>query len=132
MTTAFLPPGIRICVAVDAVRGSSALDYKTIPHIYHRQPSEEDRFALHVLGATCSVETFSPVVQRDDPLPYQHRRARGIKKAQKAGVAVLQESDFAEFWVPLGTTLADRFDAVPVHSRAEIQMLRTGSRSTSG
>jgi Acetyltransferase (GNAT) domain len=104
--------------------GLGTLDYKSIPHIYHRQPSEEDRFALHLLGATVSRRDLLSVVQRDDPLPYQHRRARGIKKAIKAGVTVQQETDFAEFWGLLGTTLADRFDAVPVHSLAEVQLLR--------
>ena len=32
-------------------QGFTALTYKTIPHIYHRQPAEEDRYALFLLGA---------------------------------------------------------------------------------
>jgi Acetyltransferase (GNAT) domain len=104
--------------------GFAILDYKTIPHIYHRQPAEEDRWALFRLGAQLSRRDLLSVVNRDYPLPYQHRRARGIKKARVAGVTVQQEADFAEFWELLAATLADRFDAAPVHSRDEIQMLR--------
>ena len=64
------------------------------------------------------------VVDRGAPLPYQHRRARGIKKAQAAGVRVEVETDLAEFWGLLAATLAERFDATPVHTLAEIQALR--------
>jgi hypothetical protein len=104
--------------------GFVAVDYKTTPHIYHRQPAEEDRYALFLLGAYLTRRDLLSVVNRDDRLPYQHRRARGIKKAQRAGVTVQMETDFAEFWGLLGATLTERFDAAPVHTLAEIQALR--------
>jgi len=124
MTT---PPFLRAFEAVlVALRdaGFRALDYKTIPHIYHRQPAEEDRYALLLLGAQLTRRDLLSVVDRGNPLPYQHRRARGIKKAQAAGVRVEVETGFAEFWELLGATLAKRFDATPVHTLAEIQALR--------
>jgi hypothetical protein len=103
--------------------GFRALDYKTIPHIYHRQPAEEDRYALFLLGAQLTRRDLLSVVDRGNRLPYQHRRARGVKKAQSAGVRVREETAFAEFWGLLGATLAERFDAAPVHTLAEIQAL---------
>jgi hypothetical protein len=33
------------------------------------------------------------------------------------------ETDFTQFWGLLGVTLADRYDATPVHTPAEIQLL---------
>jgi hypothetical protein len=104
--------------------GFRSLDYKTIPHIYHRRPAEEDRYAMFLLGAPLTRRDLLSVVDRGDPLPYQHRRARGIKKAQAAGVRVEEEIDFAEFWGLLAATLAERFDATPVHTLAEILALR--------
>ena len=109
-----------------ALRGAgfAALDYKTVPHIYHRQPAEDDRYALFLLGAQLTRRDLLSVVNRDDRLPYQQRRARGIKKALAAGVTVQPETDFGEFWALLAATLAERFDATPVHTLAEIQSLR--------
>jgi hypothetical protein len=104
--------------------GFAALDYKTIPHIYHRHPAEEDRYALFVLGARLTRRDLLSVVDRSALLPYQHRRARGVKKAAAAGVTVQIETKFAEYWELLAATLADRFDAAPVHTLAEIQLLR--------
>jgi hypothetical protein len=104
--------------------GFVALDYKTIPHIYHRQPAEEDRYALFLLGAQLIRRDMLSIVVRGDRLPYQHRRERGIKKARTAGVMVQQETDITEYWSLLAATLAERFGAMPVHSLDEIGMLR--------
>jgi len=104
--------------------GFAALEYKTVPPIYHRQPAEEDRYALFLLGARLIRRDMLSVVRRDDRLPYQQRRARGIKKALAAGVAVQSEAGFGEFWDLLTGTLAERFDAIPVHALAEIERLR--------
>jgi hypothetical protein len=108
-----------------ALRGAgfAALEYKTVPHIYHRQPAEEDRYALFLLGARLVRRDVLSVVRREDRLPYQHRRARGIRKAITAGVTVQSEADFGEYWELLTATLAERFDALPVHTLAEIRLL---------
>src|SRR5262245_16562861 len=62
--------------------GFAGLEYKTVPHIYHRQPAEDDRYALFLLGAHLIRRDLLSVVNRDDRLPYQQRRARGLKKAR--------------------------------------------------
>lgn len=104
--------------------GFAALDYKTVPHIYHRQPAEDDRYALFLLGAVVTRRDLLSVVGRDDRLPYQARRTRGLKKARAAGVTVQAETDVAAFWHLLAATLAERHGATPVHSAAELQLLR--------
>jgi hypothetical protein len=107
-----------------AAAGFTLCDYKTVPHIYHRQPAEDDRYAMFLLGATLTRRDVLSVAALDDRLPYQHRRARGVKKAEAAGVTVQTETDFAEYWCLLAATLADRYGAEPVHSLDEIQELR--------
>jgi Acetyltransferase (GNAT) domain len=104
--------------------GFAALDYKTVPPIYHRQPAEEDRFGLFLIGAKLIRRDLLSVVGRDDRLPYQTRRTRGVKKAHAAGVTVQEDGEFSAYWELLADTLAERFSAEPVHSLDEIRLLR--------
>jgi len=103
--------------------GFASFDYKTIPHIYHRQPAEDDRYAVFLLNSTLVRRDVLSVIDRAKPLPFQSRRVRGIKKARSAGLTVREEQDFTSFWSLLADTLASRHGALPVHSREEIQML---------
>jgi Acetyltransferase (GNAT) domain len=102
----------------------AVLDYKTVPHIYNRHPAEEDRYALFLLGAELTRRDLLAVVTRDNRLPYQTRRARGVKKAQAAGVTMQEEGEFSDYWRLLAATLAERFRAEPVHTLDEIRLLR--------
>lgn len=101
----------------------AAFNYKTIPHIYHKQPAEEDRYALFLLNAPIVRRDLLSVVCREDRLPYQSRRARGIKKARSSGITIQRETDFTAFWELLAATLAARHAAAPVHSLDEIHLL---------
>jgi hypothetical protein len=104
--------------------GFTTLDYKTVPHIYHRQPSEDDRYALFRVGAELTRRDVLSVVSVVDRLPYQHRRERGLKKARAAGITIQPESNYLEFWSLLAATLDERFGAEPVHTLDEIRLLR--------
>lgn len=100
------------------------LHYKTIPSIYHRQPAEDDRYALFLAGAHLARRDVLSVVPRDDRLRYQERRRRGVKSAQKAGVQVAESNNYADYWSILDGTLRERHGVAPVHSLAEIDLLR--------
>jgi hypothetical protein len=104
--------------------GFATFDYKTVPHIYHRQPAEDDRYAMFLLGAALSRRDILSVVARDERIPYQTRRLRGIKKARGAGIALREEEDLAQYWQLLSAILAERFGAEPVHTLDEITFLR--------
>lgn len=103
--------------------GLRSLLYKTIPWIYHRQPAEEDRYALFRLGAQLVRRDVLSVVPRDHRLKYQERRARGVKGAAKAGVKVEESTDFTGFWAILDENLRARYGVGPVHSLDEIERL---------
>lgn len=113
----------------DALRGYmrtnalSVLHYKTIPWIYHRQPAEEDRYALFRVGATLTRRDVLSVVPRQDRLRYQRRRTRGMESARKAGLEVVENTDYAAFWNVLEENLRARHGVSPVHSLAEIELL---------
>jgi hypothetical protein len=128
-----LDPGVGtagVVAMLDAVRdymrrqGMRALEYKTIPWIYHRQPSEDDRYALFLAGARLQRRDVLAVVARGHRPPYQARRGRGVRSAQRAGVVVAEGDALVAFWAVLEETLRVRHDAAPVHSLAEIERLR--------
>jgi hypothetical protein len=116
---------------LEAVRGYMRahalvrLHYKTIPWIYHRQPAEDDRYALFRADAALTRRDVLAVVPREDRLRFQERRTRGVKTARRAGVIVEESLDFAPFWSVLDATLRARHGVGPVHSLAEIELLRS-------
>lgn len=104
--------------------GLSRLVYKTIPWIYHRQPTEEDRYALFRAGAALVRRDVLSVAPREERLPYQERRSRGVKSAAKAGVQVKESQDYAAFWGILEENLLVRHGVKPVHTLLEIELLQ--------
>jgi hypothetical protein len=107
-------------------RGMSALHYKTIPTIYHRLPAEEDRYALFCADAMLTRRDVLSVVAFGRPTPaVQNRRRRGAAKAEKNGIDVKRSEDWSAYWDLLAAQLEKRYATRPVHSIAEIEMLRT-------
>ena len=103
--------------------GFETLRYKTIPGIYHRQPAEDDRYPLFLLGAELCRRDLLSVDDLRNPGPIQQRRKRGAKKALKAGVSIAPDDRLGEFWPLLETVLSDRHEAAPVHRLEEIALL---------
>jgi Acetyltransferase (GNAT) domain len=97
--------------------------YKAVPHIYHRGPADEDRYALFSAGARWTRSGSLAVVRRAQHIPYQERRSRGIKRATKHGVTVARSSDFEGFWVMLTQLLDKAYGTRPVHTAEEIRWL---------
>ena len=99
--------------------------YKTIPYIHHQQPSEEDRYALFLNNAKLYRRNIFSVVSLKNPLPFQERRVRSIKKAKKANLSVRFTDDFPEYWQILSETLMQSHNVKPVHTLEEIYKLKT-------
>jgi hypothetical protein len=104
--------------------GVRRLHYKTIPSIYHRLPAEEDRYALFRMGAVLSRRDVLSVVPAGRHGPVQSRRTRGAGKARRAGVTLARPAEWGPFWTILSQHLRERYGADPVHSLAEIELLR--------
>lgn len=102
--------------------GAALLRYKTVPHIYHLVPAEEDRYALFRAGAVLDRSDVLSVIDYRERPPYQERRRRAVRKAGTAGLTVGTSSDLAGFWSVLGGALA-RHDTTPVHTLDEISLL---------
>lgn len=100
--------------------GFAEFHYKAIPHIFCTQPAEEDVYALMQNGAEfsrCDLSFAVPLVRR---LPFSTLRKRGAKRALKAGLKVLETTDFPAYWDILTETLQVRHNAAPVHTLDEI------------
>jgi hypothetical protein len=102
----------------------ATLIYKTIPYIYHRQPAEEDRDLLYRHGATLIQRNMFTAVDMLDRPPFQQRRLRGIRLAERAGLVAEESERWEEYWEVLTERLATSYDARPVHTIGEITLLR--------
>jgi hypothetical protein len=104
----------------------SRVEYKVVPTIYHQLPSDEALYALtKVCHAVIKSRDVASVVVLNQRLPLSTLRRRGVRKAQKVGAKVVEMDDFAPFWKVLETNLLTRYQAIPVHSLQEIELLRS-------
>jgi hypothetical protein len=105
-------------------QGVDQLVYKQVPHIYHRMPADEDRYALFYHGAAIYRRDMTQTVELAAQGPLQERRRRGAKKAAKAGFVVRETDAVEAFWEILAENLASRHQRRPVHSPEEIRLLQ--------
>lgn len=104
--------------------GVRSLVYKPVPHIYHRRPAEEDLYALFRHGAELIRRDISTTIDYASPGLTAHARRKGYGKAERAGLTYGESDRWAEYWELLTSVLAARHGIRPVHSLAEIRLLR--------
>ena len=100
--------------------------YKPVPCIYHQLPAEEDLYALFV---TCHAQLLgrdvSSVILPTNRIKWKHDRHYAANKARTNGIQIKQSNDFAAFWQILSDNLKQKFNASPVHSLSEIELLHS-------
>lgn len=104
--------------------GVSKIIYKSIPHIYHRYPSEDDLYALFRRNATLLSRTISSTIDLSNKLDYAELRKRQIKKAEKLNLTVCESDSLSEFWYILEENLKENHQTVATHSLKEIEYLK--------
>lgn len=104
--------------------GIKQVVYKAIPWIYHRIPAEEDLYALtNICHAQLISRNISSSFNLHDVRKFTESRRSGIRKAARNGILVSESQDLAAFWNILNNNLTAKYDASPVHSLAELQLL---------
>jgi hypothetical protein len=98
--------------------------YKPVPHIYHKVPAEADGYGLFHADAVLQRRSLLSVIDQRSRVPFQERRIRGVKKAQKNGLSVALSDDLARYWDLLSDVLQATYQAKPVHSLSEILSLK--------
>lgn len=107
-------------------QGISKLIFKNIPYIYHTYPADEVEWALTCVKANLYRRDSTLTIQNKAPLPYQERRIRSIKKAQKLSpiIKTSETNGFDKFWQEvLEPNMLKKHNLKPVHSLAEIKLL---------
>jgi hypothetical protein len=106
--------------------GVTKLMYKSVPHIYHRSPAEEDLYALFIHGAELYRRDVLSVLNYGDEADWEDRwrwRMRKAGKARRAGFEVRMSDEYDRFWQLLMTNLKRRHGIRPVHTVEEIELL---------
>ncbi len=103
--------------------GISTLLYKSVPHIYHRSPAEEDLYALFAHGAEIYRRDVLSVISYGHEPEWKARRRRGMRKARRAGIEIRESDDYERFWEVLKANLRARHGTRPVHTLPEIRLL---------
>lgn len=98
--------------------------YKTVPHIYHKIPAEEDLYALFRYGALPSVTNLSSVIDMREIPMMNTLQKRNLKKASITSPWIRETDKVSEFMPVLEDCLKSRHDAIPVHSTSELQYLK--------
>ena len=106
-------------------QGFERWHYKQMPTIYHRCPAEEDEYALWRAGAVIEVCNISCSVPLMMPPIMERRRKRGVSRAEELGYQLEEGASLEEFWPIMVENLRERYDASPVHTLAEMQLLQS-------
>ena len=105
--------------------GIKQVVYKPTPWIYHRQPSEEDLYAVvEVCGAQLS-RGLSSTISREHLNKWYRIRECGARKAREADITIVETDDYSTFWPILSKNLHDRYGLTVVHSLEEIELLHS-------
>lgn len=109
-----------------ALSGFHKVIYKAMPWIYHRLPSEEDLYALtNVCNAKIIVRHISSTLVKNWRLKFAESRKSGIRKAARNGITVSESEDIHAFWQILNDNLNAKYGAKPVHTEAELALLKS-------
>ncbi|GAB4058792.1 GNAT family N-acetyltransferase [Uliginosibacterium sediminicola] len=109
------------CNALRAA-GIRQLEYKAIPHIYHRQPTEEDLYALFRHGAHLLKREPSAAIELAG-LHLPSMKRYGARQALKLGLRCTQATDASELMALIDSNLRARHGVAAVHTAAEMQQL---------
>lgn len=128
-----LPKNIRLTDTLQVFRGVMKHWYerevetivlKPIPRFYETVSCDDVFYGLFLAKAELIQRNTAITIDNRNPLPYQERRKRAIKKAVKSHVAIKREVDFDGFWNNVLTpNLLSRYGVKPVHSLEEIKLL---------
>jgi hypothetical protein len=103
--------------------GLKKVVYKSVPHIYHRVPAEEDLYALFAKNAKLFRRDISSSVFLAERPPVTKGRKCSIKKARSAGLRVVRSDEIERFMSIEEENLQKRYNTKPTHSGAELRLL---------
>lgn len=109
-------------------QGIGKVRYKTMPHIYHKLPSEEDKYALYRCGAKLAETHTSTVINLKVPAKMTKGRKAQISRAKREGVTIQKlehEQHYGMFMNLENSVLESRHNVRAVHSAEELYLLHS-------
>ena len=103
--------------------GFQTIIYKAIPYIFSRYPAQEDLYVLFKLNARLIRRDISTILPLQDKQRFSESKRQSVAKCEKMGLQVIESNDFSAYWDLLSEVLS-KFDAKPVHSLQEINILK--------
>lgn len=104
-------------------QGFRKLLYKTVPHIYHTLPAEEDLYALFRVNAALVRRDVSSSVATTHREPLGKGRKSSISRLAREQVEVSESLDYPGFMAMLSDHLQTRHGVDPTHTSAEMLLL---------
>lgn len=109
-------------------KGFTSILYKAVPHIFHEQPSEEDRYALfRHMGKIFKIEPAT-VINLSAPLKMPKGRKAQISRARREGVEIRElfdEASYHSFMNLENQVLGKYHDSQATHSGDEMYLLHS-------
>lgn len=103
--------------------GIREIVYKAVPHIYHRQPAEEDLYSLFCNKAQIEKIEAATVINLKNRLKMPKGRKAQVTRARREGVIFEESLDFDSFIALENEVLAEHHNATAVHTGAELSLL---------
>lgn len=107
-----------------ASNGINEIIYKHIPHIYHKQPAEEDLYSLFFNNAEVLKIEASTVLDLANPLKMPKGRKAQVGRARREGVVIQESTDFESFIELENSVLQERHGTKAVHTAEELHLLQ--------
>lgn len=106
--------------------GIAQLQIKDIPGFYHKVPSGEMEYIFYLTQAKLIKTEVAAVIDNRNRLPLHRSRQGGLKKAARAQLNIMENTDFEAFWDEiLIPNLKRQHQAHPTHTVDEISLLAT-------
>lgn len=103
--------------------GLGRVVYKSLPHIYHRLPAEEDLYALTRAGARLVRRDVSSAIRVGERPRVSKGRRHASRLAAAADVVVEETDDYETFMDIETSLLRTKYGVEPVHTAAELRLL---------
>lgn len=104
----------------------SQIIYKCIPHIFHNQPAEEDRFSLFANNAGLFSIDVSTYINLTNPIKMPKGRKAQIKRAQREKIEIKEVRELCDYesFIELeNDVLMSRHNVKAVHTGQELKLL---------
>lgn len=111
-------------------RGWAGVEITPPPQAYFRRPGNYVDFALLQRGFTYRKRELTAIIDlsrmgEEHDLAFRDSARRGITKARREGLRVVEEPDFARFYPILEANLQERHGVKPTHTLEELFRLRS-------